>query len=311
MRRLIASTHSAHLSVAYRVSFSRCAVLRRGFLNPIIEKETADSAKTKQRQRQEANSWWDSATDREKAQRKTEEAKVRARITTFCGVYRHTESLTSCRIAVQAWVRMHPVQGPDDWCDGLTAPSNEPVQWDPTNRIQFQCAEFDPPHSVPLGKRPPSWLDEYSYPSEHCGGRILDKWGYRWGQRIDELWLWAILPDGVLARDVVVEFHVSSLLIRFGGAVFHEGRLSNVDETEGLDLDSCAWVVVDLEQDEAPTNQSIDHSSSSTVTKTKVRALQLQLGKKKAFWWRAVWDGHPEIQPWEIPNWKSLTFENQ
>ena len=87
-------------------------------------------------------------------------------------------------------MRKTPKEEPDDWCDGLTAPRNEPIQWDPKRGIDWQCPEFDCLRRVPQGERPASWLPEYSYPSDHCGGRVMDKWGYRWGQRMGELWLW-------------------------------------------------------------------------------------------------------------------------
>ena len=101
-------------------------------------------------------------------------------------------------------MRKTPREEPDDWCDGLTAPRNESIQWDPKRGIDWQCPEFDCCRRVPQGERPASWLPEYSYPSDHCGGRVMDKWGYRWGQRMGELWLWAILPADVIAQDVSV-----------------------------------------------------------------------------------------------------------
>ena len=252
-------------------------------------------------------------------------------------------------------MRKTPKEEPDDWCDGLTAPRNEPIQWDPKRGIDWQCPEFDCLRRVPQGERPASWLPEYSYPSDHCGGRVMDKWGYRWGQRMDELWLWAILPADVIAQDVSVEFHVTRMAIRYGDRVFHDGPLGCVNDTGGLNIDECGWVVIDVEQDEPvsesgePSNMParrdavpstgpaldtlgyVDHSpklppkkasnevgselavNSGKMVKTtrkNVRVLHVEMAKKKNYWWRNVWEGHPTVQPHEVPFFKDVTFEN-
>ena len=183
----------------------------------------------------------------------------------------------------------------------------------------------------------------------------MDKWGYRWGQRMGELWLWAILPADVIAQDVSVEFHVTRMAIRYGDQVLHDGPLGFVKDTEGLNIDACGWVVIDVEQDEPvsesgePSNMParrdavpstgpaldtsgyVDHSpklppkkasnevgselavNSGKMVKTtrkNVRVLHVEMAKKKNYWWRNVWEGHPTVQPHEVPFFKDVTFEN-
>ena len=135
----------------------------------------------------------------------------------------------------------------------------------------------------------PSELPELEFPADSMGGRCLDSWRYRWGQRIGDLWLFVPLPPGATASDVTVTVGTAKLAIQICGATLHEGPLWCADETRGVNVDTAAWVVVDAGVDRP--------------------VLQLELHKKKNFMWKAVWEDHPTIEPWEVPFWKNVATE--
>ena len=139
----------------------------------------------------------------------------------------------------------------------------------------------------------PSLLPEPDFPSDSMGDRFLDAWRYRWGQRLGDLWLYVPLSPDTAVRDVRVEVHTGRLSVEVGGVALYAGKLWNVPETHGVAVDAAAWVVV-------------RHTHAFSEEATPV--LQIELHKKKAMWWKAVWDGHPRIEPWEVPGWKVATL---
>ena len=140
--------------------------------------------------------------------------------------------------------------------------------------------------TIPL----PSTLEEAEFPADSMGGRCLDSWRYRWGQRIGDAWLYVALPAGATVHDVDVQFNTLRLRVTICGVDLHAGALWATDETRGIDIDTAAWVVVD-DGAERPV-------------------LQIELHKKKNYWWKAIWADHPTIEPWEVPFWKDATFND-
>ena len=136
---------------------------------------------------------------------------------------------------------------------------------------------------------PPSRLPEHEFPADSMGGRCLDAWRYRWGQRIGDAWLFVPLPPGATVADVDVAFGTFKLGVSLCGVPLYDGPLWNCDETRGVDVDTAAWVVVLHE------GQPV---------------LQVELHKKKNYWWKAIWADHPTIEPWEVPFWKDATFND-
>jgi len=82
----------------------------------------------------------------------------------------------------------------------------------------------------------PSSLPEAEFPADSMGGRCLDAWRYRWGQRIGDLWLYVPLPPGARAADVEVEVHTFRLGVRVCGVPLHDGPLWCVEETHGCNI---------------------------------------------------------------------------
>lgn len=121
------------------------------------------------------------------------------------------------------------------------------------------------------------------------GGRCFDKWGYRWGQRADDVWLYMILPDGLSVTDLRVTFKPHQLGIFVKDVALYDGELWNVGERKGIDADSSTW---------------------SVETEGQFSVLHIEMFKVKSGWWKAVWAGHPTIEPWEVPDWKSATFSD-
>jgi len=133
----------------------------------------------------------------------------------------------------------------------------------------------------------PSSLPEREFPATSTGGRCMDKWGYRWGQRDTDLWLYMLLPAGFDATDLDVKFHTGRVGLFFRDVPLYDGALWNTEERKGIDVDASAWVVV-------------EHGESLV--------LHVEMHKKTPGWWKAVWKGHPTIEPWEAPDWKATTF---
>ena len=126
------------------------------------------------------------------------------------------------------------------------------------------------------------------------GGRCLDAWRYRWGQRLGDLWLYVPLPAGTEAKDVRVDVHRARLSVEIRGVVLHAGALWNAGETHGVDVDAAAWVVV--------------RHGCDRFERDATPVLQVELHKKKSAWWKAVWAGHPTVEPWEVPGWREATL---
>lgn len=135
----------------------------------------------------------------------------------------------------------------------------------------------------------PSMLPEDAFPSESLGGRCLDKWGYRWGQRSNDLWLYMMIPPECSVSDVNVKFSPHRIGIFFREVALYDCMLWNFDERQGIDQDTAAWVIV--------------HHDGKPV-------LHVEMYKKKPGWWKAIWHDHPTIEPWEIPDWKTATFSD-
>ena len=135
----------------------------------------------------------------------------------------------------------------------------------------------------------PSLLPEHEFPADSMGGRCLDAWRYRWGQRIGDAWLFVPLPRAATVHDVDVKFGTFKLGVSICGVPFYDAKLWNTAETRGIDVDTAAWVVV--LHDGCPV-------------------LQIELHKKKNYWWKAIWADHPTIEPWEVPFWKDATFND-
>ena len=140
----------------------------------------------------------------------------------------------------------------------------------------------------------PSSLPELDFPADSMGGRCLDAWRYRWGQRLGDLWLYVPLPAGTEAKDVRVDVHRARLSVEIRGVVLHAGALWNAGETHGVDVDAAAWVVV--------------RHGCDRFERDATPVLQVELHKKKSAWWKAVWAGHPTIEPWEVPGWREATL---
>ncbi|KAJ1454805.1 hypothetical protein M885DRAFT_617659 [Pelagophyceae sp. CCMP2097] len=168
------------------------------------------------------------------------------------------------------------------------------------NKAGYACAEFSPPQvflaqaHVVAAMPAPSRLPEASFPSATLGGRCLDAWRYKWGQRSGDLWLYVPLPPKVVAlaagADLVqVDVSNQALTITVAGVQLLTGKFWHADATKGIDADSAAWVVVEHEG---------------------TQVLHLEMYKKKPFWWQAVWEGHPTIQIYEVPNWKDAAFND-
>ena len=134
---------------------------------------------------------------------------------------------------------------------------------------------------------PPSLLPEAEFPSIAMGGRCLDKWGYRWGQRSGDLWFFVVLPEGTDVSNINVDFRASSIEVSISGVSLNDGLLWNVEDRRGVDPDSGGWLVVTHEQHQI---------------------LHVEVNKKRDGWWKALWAKHPTIEVYEIPFWKDNTF---
>ena len=102
------------------------------------------------------------------------------------------------------------------------------------------------------------------------------------------------LPAGTEAKDVRVDVHRARLSVEIRGVVLHAGALWNAGETHGVDVDAAAWVVV--------------RHGCDRFERDATPVLQVELHKKKSAWWKAVWAGHPTIEPWEVPGWREATL---
>ncbi|KAJ8602957.1 hypothetical protein CTAYLR_001555 [Chrysophaeum taylorii] len=283
-----------------RSSFSKKSLVHidENFITKAIERE----ADTKKLQRQRKNSWTDAGMDKTHADTKRWAEAVPEALEREDAVGSLGDAIDKATGLLNSLVGEYdPKIGRRRLKDGYACQEFEPFpllseagvgEEDGSEEEEevAAAAEFLEARRGLIDAMPePSLLPEDAFPSDSMGGRCLDKWRYRWGQRANDLWLYMPLPSGLTSKEVRVKFNVTRVGVFFRDVALYDGALWNVDERKGIDVQTAAWVV---------------------VTDGDFAVLHIEMYKKTPGWWKAVWADHPTIEPWEVPDWKAATFND-